>query len=180
MYYDDIYYEYYLYPKVLTMNDDGRFDIDLEQLKSYIDTSSIWDNQEKPSLNLINLFLKSKVEIKNMIEARKCFFIEYYITPDIKNKEIIKPSGIVTSLSEFYILTTKINFHVITTEMLRWVLKNKEMLNIKDEDGNYDKYPTNNPHGLIIPHDRLLELENKFMNDESARKIIYDRFVKKK
>ena len=162
-----------LIPNYLVMNDNGDYDIDPSQMNVQIDINSVWVKEEKPSITIINKILNNPWEIKNNEKAEMSFFIEYYITKDMKHPEVKTPSGLSISKSMFYVLTTKVCAHFVETEFLKWIVEKKEMLGIMETD--MIDAQKNNAHGIVLPACRIHELEQAYLNSEVKRQAIHKR-----
>ena len=160
--------------KLLEMNDNGDFDLDMSQTNLKVDEKTIWHKKEKSSIKSLNKLLSCLVELKSMDKTLFTFFIEYQI--EVNGQ--IKDSGILTTKSDLYRITIDELVFEVPTLLLKWIYSKHDSLNInkgkvlQTTSTNYIGY------GIYIPVSRLLELYHAYKCSDEYRRIIHLRLKK--
>ena len=157
--------------RILNMNDDDKFDIDLSQIEAKIDDNNLFDKSEKPTVDAINKFISTKHEFKNQKASLITgnFFVEYRM----RVKGRYHDSGIITTKADLQTYTVNEMIFSFPTEFIYWVYINKESLEIQDAKKNDTDYIAT---GILIPIYRIFDL----YKDYHQQKRIKQLFDKKK
>jgi hypothetical protein len=139
--------------KLIQMNDNDKFDVDLSQLEVKINTKDLFTSIEEPSVNSVNKFISSKHELKNSFKSTKTnnYFIEY----GIMVKGEFKKSGISTSEADLQTYTIGEIIHSYPTKFIKWASDNRKKLDLKESQVNADDYVG---FGILIPIYRIFDL----------------------
>jgi hypothetical protein len=105
--------------RILKMNDDDKFDIDLSQIEAKIADNNLFDIAEKPTVEAINKFISTKHEFKNqkMTLNTGNFFVEYRML--VKGK--YHDSGIITTKADLQTYTVNEMVFSFPTEFIYWI-----------------------------------------------------------
>jgi len=152
--------------KILIMNDDGKYDIDLSPIQAKINTENLFSKFELPSVNAVNKFISSTHEFKNQQSALLTdnFFVEYAMT--VKGNYF--NSGILTS--EAVLQTYNVNELLISvpTEFILYLYHNRVRLNLTDTKKNDTDYIG---HGFLIPASRLVEMYSNYVMENRLKAL---------
>ena len=161
-------------PKLLEMNDNGDYDLDMAQTNIQVNEKNLFHKKEKSSIKSLNRLFSCLVELKSMDKTVLTFFIEYQI--DVNGK--IKDSGILTTKSDLYRITIDELVFEVPTQFLKWIYFKHESLDINK--GTVLSSTSNNyiGYGIYIPVSRLLELYQTYKCSDEYRRIIHLRLKK--
>ena len=144
-------------PKYIKMNDNGDYDIIIEEDIYQIDLNSYHDKSELPAIVQFNNLHKkgSKIEFKSMLETKFTFFIEYQV--DKKGNGIYQDSGITNTKSDHYWISLgdDIDF-IIKPSFLKWIFKYRKELKI--DEGPSTTSDRNVTTGIYVPVDYIFQL----------------------
>ena len=157
----------------IQQNNDEKFDFDLSGMDKQINIDEAFKN-EQPSLIILNDFLNSKVEVKcqNTAKFTNNVYLEYRISKWDKEKKKRKPfqdSGLLTSQSDFYVLTCYDMIIAVPTAFLRYLYSNrikfqreytKERFNLKDSHVDYNPVAL----GMVIQVPLFIQLYMEWIN----------------
>jgi hypothetical protein len=151
----------------LKMNDDYRYDVDMAQMDWQVEDSNPFSTRELPSINLFNLIIKGKIEMKSHMQTLKTgnLFIEYQI--DNKGDGVLVPSGLSKSEANFWFLNIGDMGLFLSDEFLQWIFKHQDRLEIETKT-NEKTADDHIGHGLIIPFYRILELQIEYYQQIEA------------
>jgi hypothetical protein len=158
----------------IKQNNDDKFDFDLSAMDRQINIDEAFKN-EQPSLIILNDFLNSKVEVKcqNTAKSTLCVFIEYKTSKWDKETRKHLPfvnSGILTSKSDYYVLTCYDLITVIPTAFLLFLYTNRKKFIKEHGEDNFRDKPSSveyNPiaQGMIIKYHLLITLYLGWINN---------------
>jgi len=148
--------------KLIKMNNDKYFDVDLSLAEAQIDSTNPFSKKELPSINLLNNLLSSKVEMKNHNRTTQTgnLCIEYEI--DVQGNGFKIQSGLSTTHADYYFLNIDEMGLFLPVEFLKFIYSNREKFEIKTEPSKESKKYIG--HSLLIPMYRLQELYNNYYN----------------
>jgi hypothetical protein len=147
--------------KIIKMNDDDKFDIDLSSINAKIDDQNLFVEIERPSIDAINKFISTTHEIKNQPKTLDTsnYYVEYKML--VKGKEHF--SGIHTSKAELQTYTVDDIIHSYSTEFIYWIYKNKDRLGIIDKSKNDTDYIAT---GMLVPVYRIFDLKKQYIMEK--------------
>ncbi len=165
----DIYellYQYEQIKKVLKMNDNDSFDIDLAPLNARIEDNDLFDERERPSVDCLNNFISCTHELKNQPTTLSTsnYFVEYKML--VKGKEHY--SGIHTTKAVLQTYTIKGITHSYPTEFIYWIYQNKDRLDLKDGKKNDTDYIAT---GVLVPIYRIFELYRQYESETAIKRL---------
>ena len=152
--------------KILKMNDDDKFDVDLSSIEAKIDTSDLFHKDEAPTLTAINKFISTTHEFKNQALGLNTsnLYVEYKML--VKGKEHF--SGIHTTQAELQTYTIDEMIISFPTDFIKWCYHNMKNLKLEQKDKNDTDYIAS---GFIIPFYRICELMNEYKSVKIRRRI---------
>jgi hypothetical protein len=147
--------------KIIKMNEDDKFDIDLSSINAKIDDQNLFDEIERPSIDAINKFISTTHEIKNQPKTLDTsnYYVEYKML--VKGKEHF--SGIHTSKAELQTYTVDDIIHSYSTEFIYWIYKNKDRLGIIDKSKDDTDYIAT---GMLVPVYRIFDLKKQYIMEK--------------
>ena len=151
---------------MIEMNDDYKFDIDLSQMNVQIDVTDLHSPAEKPSVDMLNSILSSKIEMKEHTKTliTHNLFIEYKI---FKNGQMLS-SGLKLSEADYYFFNIHLEMGIfLSKRFLVFLFNKREAFNIETKNvRNADNYIG---YGLIVPWNRILGMYEIYL--EKDKKI---------
>jgi len=152
--------------KIIEMNKDDKFDIDLSPVETQVNDQGLWDERERPSIDSINKFITTKHELKNQNMTIKTsnYFVEYKML--VKGKEHY--SGIHTSQAELQTYTMDGVIHSYPTDFIRWIYLNKDKLELPDGKKNDTDYIAT---GVLLPIYRIFTLYDQYKIEKRLKEL---------
>lgn len=152
--------------KILEMNDNDKFDIDLSQIEAKINDTNLFTPAEKPTVDAVNYFISTKHEFKNQPSTLTTgnFYVEYKML--VKGKEHY--SGIATTQAGLQTYSVGELLFSFPTEFIYWVYQNKKKLGIVDADKNDTDYIAS---GMLIPIETIIGLYSKYRTQKVFHKL---------
>jgi hypothetical protein len=153
--------------RILEMNNDDKFDIDLSSIDAKINDTNLFTPSEKPSVDAVNKFISTTHEFKNQSSTKftSNFFVEYRM--QVKGK--YHDSGIVTSQAELQTYTVGPLIHSYPTEFIKWIYLNRKRLVIQESQKNDIDYIG---YGILIPIYRIFDLYNDYFVENRLKNLI--------
>ena len=153
--------------RILEMNNDDKFDIDLSSIDAKINDTNLFTCSEKPSVDAVNKFISTTHEFKNQASTKLTsnFFVEYRML--VKGK--YHDSGIVTSQAELQTYTVGPIIHSYPTEFIKWIYLNRKRLFIQETQKNDSDYIG---YGILIPIYRVFDLYNEYFVENRLKNLI--------
>ena len=151
--------------KIIKMNNDDKFDIDLSSIEAKIDDTDLFTPAEKPTVDAVNKFISTKHEFKNQPSTLNTnnFFVEYKML--VKGKEHY--SGIHTSQALLQTYSVGEMLFSFPTEFIKFIYLNKARLNIMDAKKNDTDYIAT---GMLIPIELIIDLYGKYRTNKALKK----------
>ncbi len=157
----------------IQQNNDEKFDFDLSNMNKQININEAFKN-EQPSLEILNDFLNSKIEVKcqNTSIFTNNVYIEYQISKwdkETKKHKKFENSGILTSNSDYYVLTCYDMITVVPTAYLKYLYANKKRFS---EEHGEELFSTKDSHveynpiarGMVIKYPLFMQLYLQWLN----------------
>lgn len=156
--------------RVLLMNDDHRFDVDMKQLQVKVEDNNPFSDRELPSINLFNAIISSKIEMKSHMQTLKTgnLFLEFEI--DNRGNGVLDKSGLSTTEADFWFLNIGDMAIFLSYPFMKWMLDNRKRLKIEVKT-NHKTAKDHIGHGLIIPMYRLMEIYMEYNNHLIKQRI---------
>ena len=156
--------------KVIPMNDNGDYDVDMAKSKIKVQDTNLHAEAELNSINLFNEILDAQIEFKHHYKATQTgnLFIEF--ETDSYGNKIFKPSGLSITKAKFYMFSIDRIPLFLEVTFLKYLLTNKDELNLEVKDNR--KTGTDNiGNGLIVPLTNLIELYKNYLQHNLKLKL---------
>lgn len=156
--------------KILEMNNDYRFDIDLNLANIKIDNTNPFCKREIPSIDAINKFISSKHELKNQQSALTTdnFFIEYGMLVKGKYSE----TGIITTEAEYQTYNVHECLYSFPTIFIKYLYNNRKTLNLMETTKNDTDYIG---YGILVPISRINVLYSDYVKKKAIQRVFKNK-----
>jgi hypothetical protein len=156
--------------KIVPMNDNSDYDIDMSKSNIKIQDTNLHAEVELNSINLLNEILNAQIEFKHHYKATQTgnLFIEF--ETDSYGNKVFRPSGLSITKAKFYFFSVDRIPLFLEVTFLKYLLENKNELNLEVKDNR--KTGTDNiGNGLIVPLTNLIDLYNNYLQHNLKLKL---------